>query len=317
MKKVELRTAQFQLEAHGDEMRVSGVVNKPNEWSHLLGTRKKFRETICEGVFEKALKRAKKVDFLADHNTHFLLASTTNGSLRVEEIQGEVRMDAVICPTSYGKDYFALMQSGLCNEMSFGFIPRKDRWQKQADGTYKRWIEDMDIIEVTACRYGAYSQSEINARGLEVVEDPDIPNDDELIEAEIRAMDDETFEQFKSRLKSEVMNEVLEQLKSSQEETKEDETSIETVETVEEEKEVQSESNEEVTQEEVVTEAIEVETEVTQEVEEVVETEETPTVEEQVEEVTEESTQVEEVKPFDVSAYLEAIEKLKSQKSEV
>ena len=64
MKKVELRTAQFQLEAHGDEMRVSGVVNKPNEWSHLLGTRKKFRETICEGVFEKALKRAKKVDFL-------------------------------------------------------------------------------------------------------------------------------------------------------------------------------------------------------------------------------------------------------------
>lgn len=179
MEKVELRTSFSALEVNNDDtsLRVHGIVNKPNEFSHQLGSRRRFVETIEAGVFQRAIDEAEKIDFLANHDTSLLLASTTNNSLKVYEIDGEVRMEAEIAPTTYGRDIYTLMQHGLCNEMSFAFVPKKDRWEKLDDGTYKRYITDMKLFEVTVCRNGAYPQSQIAARNLEVVEDPDIPVD--------------------------------------------------------------------------------------------------------------------------------------------
>lgn len=179
MEKVELRTSFSALEVNNDDtsLRVHGIVNKPGEFSHQLGSRRRFVETIEAGVFQRAIDEADKIDFLANHDTSLLLASTTNNSLKVYEIDGEVRMEAEIAPTTYGQDIYTLMQHGLCNEMSFAFTPKKDRWEKLDDGTYKRYITDMKLFEVTVCRNGAYPQSQIAARNLEVVDDPEIPID--------------------------------------------------------------------------------------------------------------------------------------------
>lgn len=182
MEKVELRMSEMSIVAKEDGMYVEGVVNKPTQFSKVLGQRKKFVETIEKGVFQRAIDKAEKIDFLAEHNPKMLLASTSNNSLEVREEDGEVRMSAKIAPTSYGKDYFVLMKEGLCNQMSFMFRCNKDRWEKGKDGIYKRYVEDMDIMEVTACRFGAYPQSELCARGLDLVEEPKFDEIEKTIE---------------------------------------------------------------------------------------------------------------------------------------
>lgn len=187
MQDIELRVHPSQFKIEDDELLlVEGLVNKTEEWSHMLGTKQRFREKIKAGVFTRALDRAKSVDFLAEHNANYLLSSTANNSLELWEDEEGLKMRAQICPTSYGKDFYALMKSGLLAHMSFGFKIRSQNWKKMIDGTFERIINDLDLLEVSAVRNPAYPQSAISARGFTIIDDVEI-NETELIELEERA----------------------------------------------------------------------------------------------------------------------------------
>ena len=82
MNNIELRLNDFSLEQNeSDEFVVSGYVNEVNKFSHLLGSRKKFKERIKPGAFERALGKGNDIHFLAEHDSNKSLASTRNVSL--------------------------------------------------------------------------------------------------------------------------------------------------------------------------------------------------------------------------------------------
>lgn len=179
MKNIELRMNSFNVVENDDEGKliVSGYVNETGKQSHLLGTKKKFKETIQKGAFTRALKKGNDIHFLAEHDENKILASTRNNSLKLVEDEKGLLMTAEISDTSYGRDYHTLIKDGILRNMSFGFSVDKDKWRKLNDGTYTRDISDLTLYEVSVVTNPAYPQSSISARGLNVVEDIDIPQE--------------------------------------------------------------------------------------------------------------------------------------------
>lgn len=215
MKNIELRFIDFKLENATDEnLTVSGYVNEVGKLSHLLSSKSKsFRERIMPGAFSKALSFNDDVHFLAEHDTNKILASTRNNSLELKEDEKGLFMRANICKTSYGKDYHTLIKDGILRNMSFGFNVLKDRWTKLADGTYTRDITDLVLYEVSVVTNPAYPQSSILARGLNLVEDVNIP---ETIENEV--VEEDTLVDKNTQEKEEIKeSEKIEQTEETKE----------------------------------------------------------------------------------------------------
>ena len=163
-----------------NELKIEGLVNGTETWSHVLGNKKRFIEKINKGVFFRALSQeGGRFDFLAEHDRNLLLATTENGSLELWEDEEGLKMRANIVPTSYGKDIYTLIRSKVINNMSFGFRVLKDSWKKGVNGIYERTIEDLELFEVSAVRNPAYPCSAISARNIEIIEDVDIPEIEE------------------------------------------------------------------------------------------------------------------------------------------
>ena len=187
--KIEFRIRDTKVESDGD-MIVTGYVNKTEQYSEELGIVKRFKEKIAKGSFKRAIERALgDIDFLADHNPDLVLASTKNGTLKLEEDDIGLKMEARIMNTSTGRDWYEMIASGLITNMSFGFSVVEDTWNKIDDNLYERHISDLDLYEVSAVRTPAYAQSTIASRGLNMADEEIIPSD--ISEEDI--MDKETF----------------------------------------------------------------------------------------------------------------------------
>lgn len=177
MKQLELRNLDVELSGvtqDSGDLLVSGYVNQTGQWSELLGREQRFKERILPGTFQKALDKGNDVAFLAEHDSAKLLASTKNGSLTLREDDKGLFMEARISATSWGKDYHTLISDGLLTNMSFGMQVGKDQWDKNEDGTYNRSISDINLAEVSVVRNPAYVQSNIQARSIEMVDEPTI-----------------------------------------------------------------------------------------------------------------------------------------------
>ena len=250
MEKLELRVMQTSISTEGSDMIVEGLVNKTESWSHTLGMRKKFREKICRGAFDKAIQTAPRIDFLAEHDSSKLLATTENGSLQLWEDAEGLKMRAKICPTSYGKDMYELMKSNLVRHMSFGFRVISDKWKKLANGTFERTVDALELSEVSVVRNPAYPQSAIAARGIELVEDVDIP-EEILEERSQEEMNKELVEEFRSMISdlAEEVRELVEEFRAfkpeEEKELKEDSEKEDSKEETSEENEPEKEEKEE------------------------------------------------------------------------
>lgn len=250
---MELRVQDAELKANTDgTMTVSGYVNKTNQLSNTLGVTKRFVEKISKGVFTRAIQSAKRdIDFLAEHNSKLILASTRNNSLKLTEDEQGLFMEATITPTSWGKDYYELINSGIYRNMSFGFRTIKDSWRSLESSLYERTIEEMELFEVSVVKDPAYSQSTIAARGIDLVEEVVIPTE---VEEENRNMEKimELLKSLEERVGTLV--EEVKELRTAQEtkdeevrkeEKEESETTEDEAEKSKDEKEKEEKSNDE------------------------------------------------------------------------
>ncbi|MFB5197883.1 phage major capsid protein [Neobacillus sp. KR4-4] len=187
--KMELRTTNLELSKSDGDLVVEGYVNKPGSLSQLLGTAKKFKEKIAPGAFKRAIEnRSREIDFLAEHDNKLVLASTRNSSLELREDEQGLFMSAKISPTSYGQDYFTLISEGLIQSMSFGFRALKDSWTRE-NGVHILTVHELELFEVSAVKEPAYLQSMISARGINLVEEIDVPELEQQNLEEERGMD--------------------------------------------------------------------------------------------------------------------------------
>lgn len=173
---MEIRTNQTELTSDGDLL-VEGYVNKPGSLSQILGSARKFKEKIAPGAFTKAIEnRTKDINLLAEHDGKKILSSTRNGSLELREDERGLFMSAKISPTSWGRDYYQMIKDGLIGNMSFGFRTLKDSWERSGD-LMIRTVHELELFEVSAVENPAYLESAISARGIDVIDEVQVPNE--------------------------------------------------------------------------------------------------------------------------------------------
>ncbi|HFJ9437078.1 TPA: phage major capsid protein [Bacillus albus] len=206
--KMELRVNQTNIEANEDgSMTVNGYVNKTEQFSEMLGRNEQFKEKISRGAFKRAIEKAKEIHFLAEHDGEKILSSTRNSSLELSEDANGLYMSATVTPTSWGKDYYELIKSGILKNMSFGFRSIKDSWKKTTQGYFERTIHELELFEVSVVKDPAYSQSSISARGIDVVEDVEVP-------AEVKKKIVRNIQEMSRKALIELRNDLLEQSQS-------------------------------------------------------------------------------------------------------
>ena len=171
MARIEFRMQDTQMSSSGD-MIVSGYVNETNQLSQELGISKRFKEKINKGAFKRAIQNSNRdIDFLAEHDSSIVLASTKNNTLQLKEDDRGLYMEARVINTSAGRDWYEMISSGLITNMSFGFKSIEDEWRSVGENLFERTINNLELFEVSAVRNPAYAQSSISNRGLDISDD--------------------------------------------------------------------------------------------------------------------------------------------------
>ena len=186
MAKMEFRMHNAEMTSEGD-MLVAGYVNETEQLSQELGLTKRFKEKISKGAFKRAISSSTgDIDFLAEHDSSTVLASTKNDTLNLREDDKGLYMEARIINTSAGRDWYEMISSGLITNMSFGFRAVDDEWRSTDTNVYERTINELELFEVSAVRNPAYTQSVISSRGLNNTDDIVPDNIEEDVEMEQR-----------------------------------------------------------------------------------------------------------------------------------
>ncbi len=135
----------MKIKIRADSVEIEGYVNAIERNSKPLMSRiGRFIERICQGAFKKALKRARDVAILLNHDWTRQLGSTAQGNLQLEEDNIGLHARATITDPEVVK---AARRGDLVG-WSFGF---KDRDVENAmeDGLPLRKVRDLDLLEVS------------------------------------------------------------------------------------------------------------------------------------------------------------------------
>lgn len=147
MTKVEMRHNQVQdleLRQEGNSAQFVGYAAVFNSDSEPLP----FIEQIRPGAFQRTLQARNNVKMFVNHDDTMPLASTRSGTLRLEEDQRGLRVEATMPNTTFARDLVELMRSQIVDSMSFGFhVPRGgDEW---TDDGQRRYLNEIALREVS------------------------------------------------------------------------------------------------------------------------------------------------------------------------
>lgn len=136
------------IEIRGDSVFISGYVNAVlRESDFIPSPQGRFKEIIQPKAFERALQRAKNVFLLFNHDENKKLGSLTEGNLKLYEDSIGLKAETEIRNSDIIEK--AKKDRGFLQGWSFGFIERKSRFEQGKDGIERRFIEDLDLLEVS------------------------------------------------------------------------------------------------------------------------------------------------------------------------
>lgn len=158
-----VETRSYNGEARAVEGRtVEGYASVFNSMSEDLGG---FREIILPGAFKNALND--DVRALYNHDSNYLLARTTSGTLELKEDDKGLYYRFEMPNTSYGNDLLELYRRGDLTQSSFGFTVDKDSWRME-EGQHIRYIESVSsLFDVSPVVYPAYTAASSGLRSAE------------------------------------------------------------------------------------------------------------------------------------------------------
>ena len=155
----------IQIEIRNDSIELTGYVNAVARESRVLPSIKgRFIEQITPKTFERALDKADNVNLFFNHKEDRKLGSTKDGNLKLYE--DNIGLYAKC--TVYDEEVINKAKENRLTGWSFGFISNKDSWKDSEDGIQRRFIEDMDLLEVSIldCTPAYYATS-LEMRGEE------------------------------------------------------------------------------------------------------------------------------------------------------
>lgn len=191
----------MKVNIRSDCVEIEGYVNAIERNSKPLWSRAgEFVERVCKGAFTRALRRAKDVHILLNHNWDKDLGSIDGGNLELYEDSIGLYARATITDADVIED----ARSGKLVGWSFGFMDVPNGVERAIDGDTKlplRKVKDLDLREVSilnTLRSPAYEGTLVTVRS----EDGEtMLHGEENIE-EVRTIDYSKYEDMISEMKS-------------------------------------------------------------------------------------------------------------------
>jgi HK97 family phage prohead protease len=218
----------MRIEVREDSVFITGYVNAVERLSkpiteHWRGKVRTFLEKIKAGVFRTALKRNDDVKVLLNHDANRELATTKDGSAKLEEDNIGLRAEVTITD----KDVVEKARQNKLVGWSFGFYANSDYEGKDGESD-TRTITDLDLVEVSILddtRTPAYFGTSIEARsvGGRKMEIREVVEEQEQEQKETVAVNIEELAEL-------VANKVFEKINATVEEKAEEEEPAESVE---------------------------------------------------------------------------------------
>lgn len=185
-----------------DYMSFRGYAAVFNSFSEDMG----FREIIMPGAFSKTLRSRNQIRMFLNHNSDIVLASTRARTLRLQEDERGLLVEADLPDTTAGRDLSVLMRRGDVDSMSFGFsVPKGgDSWSD--DGTV-RTLTQVRLHEVSVVTgFPAYKDTTASVRTFEILAERTNTNADELAEAITLLENGKELDDAKASLLTEVVS---------------------------------------------------------------------------------------------------------------
>lgn len=157
----------MRIEIRGNQVLLDGYVNAVDRESRVLPSpRGRFKEKILPKTFERALQKADDVELRFNHDENRKLGSIKGGNLELREDNIGLRAIATVTD----EIVIEKAKKGELRGWSFGFIDNKPNWIDGEDGIQRRFLEDIDLLEVSILdKTPAYIATSIEARGEESV----------------------------------------------------------------------------------------------------------------------------------------------------
>ena len=162
-RRITLNDFELRAATEGDGMTFSGYAAVFNSESEPLP----FRERIMPGAFSKSLRSRNDIRMYLNHDTGRVLASRRAGTLRLNEDQHGLFVEADLPPTTDGRDLSILMKRGDVDSMSFGFsVPSGGDWWSEDGNT--RELREIRLHEVSVVTgFPAYTATTASVRSLD------------------------------------------------------------------------------------------------------------------------------------------------------
>ena len=172
----EKRTFSFDIRAEERETGETILTGRPIVYEQMTDIGY-FNEIIARGALDGA--NLKDVRFLVNHNTDMIPLARSrrnngNSTMKFSIDEEGLYLDFVKLDVENNADARALwsaVKRGDISGMSFMFVVDKDEWDyTDEEHPTRRILQIGSVIEVSACTFPAYDDTEINARSLATLE---------------------------------------------------------------------------------------------------------------------------------------------------
>ncbi len=164
-KKIEIRTLPIELRAEEDNKKIVGYAAVYDQLSEDLGG---FKEKIKRGAFTNSIKR-NDIKLLFNHDANYVLGRNKSGTLKLEEDEYGLKIEAIPPNTSFAKDLINLLERGDIDQMSFGFMVNKEEWDTTDKELPIRTLLDVELFDTSIVVYPAYKQTSVDVRSTKEV----------------------------------------------------------------------------------------------------------------------------------------------------
>ena len=187
-KKIERRCSAATFEVRAEEGNSRHVVGYASVFDSP-STGLNFREIIKPGAFDGVIMASDVLALLNHDISRGVLARSNKGvgslKLSIDDTGLKYELDA---PNfALGDELIEGIHRGDIRSSSFAFTVKEERWEKQADGTYIRYIDKIDrLFDVSPVYQPVYEATTCDLRGLEAAKAQAQAQAEELAEMEKR-----------------------------------------------------------------------------------------------------------------------------------
>lgn len=132
-------------------------------------------ERVAPTAFDGMLQGGGSADVVAlfNHSMDLVLGRRSSGTLRLSKDARGLRYEVDLPDTAAARDLQTLVQRGDIRGSSFSFRSRPNgkRDERQSDGTTKRWLTDLEVIDVGPVTNPAYKATTAGMRAASVSDD--------------------------------------------------------------------------------------------------------------------------------------------------